>query len=41
VAGSDVSEAMWAPLERLEPFQLWSEAHRVIGIARQLVSASL
>ncbi len=36
-AGSDVSEALWAPLDRLEPFALWSEAHRVIAIARGLV----
>ena len=34
VAGGDVTEAIWAPLDGLEPFALWSEAHRVIGLAR-------
>ncbi len=38
VAGSDVSEAVWAPLAGLEPFALWSEAHRVIAIARRLLA---
>jgi 8-oxo-dGTP diphosphatase len=38
VAGSDVSEVQWAPLDDLRPFDLWSEAHRVIGIARRLVA---
>jgi ADP-ribose pyrophosphatase YjhB (NUDIX family) len=37
VAGSDVSEATWAPLERLDAYDLWSEALRVIAIARTLV----
>jgi 8-oxo-dGTP diphosphatase len=37
VAGSDVSEVQWAPVDALEPYELWSEAHRVIGIARRLV----
>ncbi len=36
VASSDVSEAIWAPLDALEPFDLWSEAHRVIAVARRL-----
>jgi len=36
-AGSDVTEAVWAPLDALEPFDLWSEAHRVIGISRRLL----
>jgi 8-oxo-dGTP diphosphatase len=36
-AGGDASEAIWAPLDRLEEFSLWSEAHRVIAIARGLV----
>jgi 8-oxo-dGTP diphosphatase len=35
--GDDVTEAEWAPFERLDDFQLWSEAHRVIGIARGLL----
>ena len=37
VAGSDVTSAVWAPMDALEPFGLWSEAHRIIGIARRLV----
>ena len=35
VAGTDVSEAIWAGLDELEAYGLWSEAHRVIGIARR------
>jgi 8-oxo-dGTP diphosphatase len=38
VAGSDVSGAAWAPMDALEPYDLWSEAHRVIGIARRIVA---
>ncbi len=37
VGATDVSEAVWAPLDDLEPYGLWSEAHRVIGIARRLL----
>ncbi|HJS85867.1 MAG TPA: NUDIX hydrolase [Acetobacteraceae bacterium] len=37
IAGSDVTEAVWAPLDQLDRFELWSEAHRVIAIARSLV----
>lgn len=40
VAGSDVSEAAWAPFARLEEYALWSEAYRVIALARQLVGHS-
>ncbi len=36
LAGSDVSEVQWAPMDALEPYELWSEAHRVIAIARRL-----
>jgi len=32
-----VTEAAWAPMDALEDFDLWSEAHRVIAIARRLV----
>jgi ADP-ribose pyrophosphatase YjhB (NUDIX family) len=39
VAASDVSEAAWAPLDGLEEYRLWSEAIRVIGIARRLLGA--
>jgi len=38
-AGSDVTEALWAPLDALERFDLWSEAHRVIGISRRLLGS--
>ncbi len=34
---SDAAEALWAPLDSLEPFRLWTEAHRVIAIARRLL----
>ncbi len=34
LAGGDALEAMFAPLDALERFTLWSEAHRVIGLAR-------
>jgi 8-oxo-dGTP diphosphatase len=37
VAGDDVSELAWVPVDRLQPYALWSEAHRVIGIARGLL----
>ncbi len=40
MAGSDVSETHWARLDELEPYGLWSEAHRIIGIARRLVGGS-
>jgi len=39
VAASDVSEAVWAPLSRLQDYALWSEAYRVIAIARALLGA--
>ena len=32
--GSDVTEAVFAPLDGLEPYALWAEAHRVIALAR-------
>lgn len=38
VAGSDVSEVEWADMDALEPYALWSEAHRIIGIARSLLA---
>jgi 8-oxo-dGTP diphosphatase len=34
-AGTDVSEAIWAPLDGLDAYGLWTEAHRVIAIARR------
>lgn len=38
IAGSDVSEVAWASMDDLGPYELWGEAHRVIGIARGLVA---
>jgi ADP-ribose pyrophosphatase YjhB (NUDIX family) len=38
VAASDVTEAAWVPLDALEEYRLWSEAYRVIAIARELVA---
>ncbi len=38
IAGSDVTEAVWAPLDGLPAFRLWSEAYRVIDVARRLVA---
>ena len=38
VAGTDVSEALFAPLDELAPYGLWSEAHRVIGLARMILN---
>ncbi len=40
VAGGDVTEAAFAPLDDLTRFELWSEAHRVIGLARRLLSSA-
>ena len=39
IAGSDVTEVVWARLDALEGFDLWSEAHRVIAIAARLVAS--
>jgi 8-oxo-dGTP diphosphatase len=35
--GDDVTEVVWAPLDAIEGYGLWTEAYRVIGIARQLL----
>jgi len=37
-AASDVTEAVWAPLDALDEFALWSEAHRVIAESRRLLA---
>lgn len=37
VAGDDVSEVTWAGFDAFDDFSLWSEARRVIGIARGLL----
>ena len=34
---SDVSDIAWAPFERLDDYDLWSEARRVIAVARRLL----
>ncbi len=40
VAASDVMATEWAHMDALEPYELWSEAHRIIGIARRLVGGA-
>jgi 8-oxo-dGTP diphosphatase len=35
--GDDVTDTAWAPFDRLNDFDLWSEAHRVIEISRRLL----
>jgi ADP-ribose pyrophosphatase YjhB (NUDIX family) len=35
--GDDVAEVIWAPLDDLAPYALWSEALRVIAIGRRLL----
>jgi ADP-ribose pyrophosphatase YjhB (NUDIX family) len=37
VGGSDAAEALWASVDDLARYALWSEAYRVIAIARRLV----
>lgn len=37
VAGSDVSAIAWAPFDCFDDFDLWSEARRVIALARRLL----
>lgn len=37
VARDDVSAASFAPLAALDGYGLWSEAHRVIGLARTIL----
>jgi 8-oxo-dGTP diphosphatase len=36
-AASDVTGIAWAPLDRLDDYELWSEARRVIALARRLL----
>lgn len=38
VAGSDATDAAFAPLDGLDRYELWSEALRVIDTARRLLS---
>ncbi len=37
-AGGDATEIAWAPFHRLADYELWSEALRVIAIARALLN---
>jgi 8-oxo-dGTP diphosphatase len=37
-AGGDITEVAWAPFDSFDNFDLWSEARRVIGIARTLLN---
>ena len=39
VARGDVTDAAFAPLDRLDEYALWSEAHRVIALARRVLDA--
>lgn len=38
VAGGDATEHAWADLDDLTRYDLWSEAHRVIAIARDILA---
>lgn len=40
VPGGDVTDAVFAPLDDLGKFELWHEAHRVIGLASRLLSSA-
>jgi len=40
VAGSDVTDALFVPLDGLDRYGLWSEAHRVIDTARRRLSSA-
>lgn len=40
-AGGDVTEVAWAAFDDLDRYQLWSEARRVIGIARTLLASPM
>ena len=40
MAGGDVTDALFAPLDALDRYELWSEAHRVINAARRLLSSA-
>ena len=35
--GSDVTDIAWARFDRFDDYALWSEARRVIGVARRLL----
>ncbi len=37
VAGGDASDIAWADFDEISQYKLWTEAHRVIAIARRLL----
>ncbi len=37
IGGGDACDATWAPLDALNEYELWSEALRVIGLARRIL----
>ena len=39
-AGDDVSDAVWAPVDALERYDLWTEAHRVIAQAQVMMASA-
>ena len=39
VARDDAASATFAPLDRLDEYALWSEAHRVIALARRVLAS--
>lgn len=39
VAQGDAADAIFAPLDGLDEYALWSEAHRVIALARRVLGA--
>jgi len=39
-AGGDVTDAVFASVDNLAGYNLWSEAHRVIGLSRRLLSSA-
>ena len=40
MAGGDVTDALFVPLDDLDRYELWSEAHRVIDTACRLLSSA-
>ena len=36
-AGGDTTEVAWAEFDRFDEYALWSEARRVVGVARELL----
>ena len=38
VVGGDITEIAWAAFDRFDAYDLWTEARRVVGIARTLLN---